>query len=61
MTSDVPDHCRKYALSDPGTKVYQSACDHSHDSHCARCELLAATIQEMEESLEKISRTQDEV
>ena len=42
-------------------KVYQSACDHTHNGHCARCELLAATIQEIEESLDKIPGTQDEV
>ena len=39
IASQVPDHCIKYALSDPADRDFQSPCeDHRHESRCADCE-----------------------
>lgn len=51
----MADHCRSYALSDPGDSDYQSACNHHHDSLYDRCTKLTNTISCIEEALEKQS------
>ncbi|CAH3167009.1 unnamed protein product [Porites lobata] len=53
-TSTVPDHCRQYALSDPCDKDYQSACDHTHQDTCHRCEELTAVLHEIDEGIQRI-------
>ena len=54
-TSTVPDHCRQYALSDPCEKDYQSACDHTHQDTCHRCEELTAVLHEIDEGIQRVS------
>ena len=54
-TSTVPDHCRQYALSDPCDKDYQSACDHTHQDTCHRCEELTAVLHEIDEGIQRMS------
>ena len=38
--STVADHCRQFALSDPGDNDYHQLCDHVHSDICARCQAL---------------------
>ena len=54
-TSTVPDHCRQHALSDPCDKDYQSACDHTHQDTCHRCEELTAVLHEIDEGIQRMS------
>ncbi|CAH3044246.1 unnamed protein product, partial [Pocillopora meandrina] len=35
--SEVPDHCRIYALSDPSNAEFQGSCDHLHNESCEQC------------------------
>ena len=48
----MPDHCRAYALSDPGDPDYTLTCYHTHDHSCDRCLLLSSVVREIEEGLE---------
>ncbi|KAK3747345.1 hypothetical protein QZH41_007276 [Actinostola sp. cb2023] len=43
-----PDHCRKYALSDPSDSDFQEFCTHDHFTRCNDCEDLKETIQSIE-------------
>lgn len=43
-SSRVPDHCIKYALSDPKDSSFASSCDHDHDLLCERCEELKSAL-----------------
>ena len=52
MCSSVPDHCRAYALSDPGDQDYLLDCDHDHEDRCDRCSQLASVVAEIKETLE---------
>ena len=52
MRSSVPDHCRAYALSDPGDHDYLLDCDHDHVDRCDRCSQLASVVAEIKETLE---------
>ena len=51
QSSLVPDHCRKFALSDPADPSYQALCDHDHNEVCDRCSLLSETLLDIEASL----------
>ena len=42
------DHCITYALSDPTVVEFQGQCDHHHDDHCDRCDLLTRALKEIE-------------
>ena len=53
--SECPDHCRKFALSDPVDPCFNHQCSHSHNMVCGQCEKLKATLDEMEESIKKHS------
>lgn len=53
IESTVPDHCRKYALSDSGDVDYKSDCDHNHTDSCDRCDLLSNVLVEIEEAASK--------
>ena len=53
--SNIPDHCRAYALSDPKDKDYQMTCPHDHLENCDRCELLASVLADIHDALEKMS------
>ena len=53
--SECPDHCRKFALSDPVDPCFNHQCLHSHNMLCEQCEQLKATLDEMEESIKKHS------
>ena len=35
--SEVPDHCRIYALSDPSNAEFRGSCDHLHNESCEQC------------------------
>ncbi|CAC5394924.1 unnamed protein product [Mytilus coruscus] len=37
-TSNISDHCRKYALSSQDQDHFHSCCDHDHDHVCEHCE-----------------------
>ena len=56
--SNIPDHCRSYALSDPKETDYQIICPHDHILHleiCDRCDLLASVLADIHGALEKMS------
>lgn len=38
--SPCPDHCRRYALSDPQSTDFQASCNHEHCAQCHQCETL---------------------
>lgn len=42
--SNIPDHCRAYALSDPKDTNYQIICPHDHLQICDRCDVLASVL-----------------
>ena len=52
--SNIPDHCRAYALSDPRDKDYQIICTHDHLETCDRCYLLSSVLAEIH-AIEKMS------
>ena len=52
--SNIPDHCRAYALSDPRDKDYQIICTHNHLETCDRCYLLSSVLAEIH-AIEKMS------
>ena len=52
--STVPDHCRKYALSDSKDKDFQTRCDHNHFDICDRCESLSLVLKEIDGALAKM-------
>jgi len=43
--SSCPDHCRRYALSDPDNSDFQASCDHEHLEESDQCESLKNTLQ----------------
>ena len=47
MQSNIPDHCKAYALSDPKDKDYQMTSSHDHLKICDRCELLASVLADI--------------
>ena len=51
--SNIPDHCRAYALSDPKDKDYQMTSPHDHLKICDRCELLSSVLADIHD--EKMS------
>lgn len=59
MRSSVPDHCRAYALSDPGDQDYLLDCDHDHEDRCDRCSQLASVVAEIKETLEASNCSND--
>ena len=50
--SNIPDHCRAYALSDPKDKDYQMICPHDHLDTYDRCELLVSVLAVIPGALE---------
>ena len=55
--SNIPGHCRAYALSDPKDKDYQMTCPHDHLETCDRCELLTSVLADIHDALEKMSNS----
>ena len=53
--SNIPDHCRAYALSDPKDKDYQMTSPQDHLDTCDRCELLVLVLADIFDALEKMS------
>ena len=53
--SNIPDHCRAYALSDPKETDYQIICPHDHLEICDRCNVLASVLADIHGALEKMS------
>ena len=53
--SNIPDHCRADALSDPRNKDYRIICPHDHLETCDRCYLLSSVLAEIHNAIEKVS------
>ena len=54
--SNIPDHCRAYALSDPRDKDYQTICPLDRLETCARCsDLLSSVLAKIHDAIEKMS------
>ncbi|KAK3700601.1 hypothetical protein QZH41_010510 [Actinostola sp. cb2023] len=50
-SSQCPDHCRPFALSDPEDSDYKTVCDHTHDLACTDCESLADAVQDVQSEI----------
>ncbi|CAB4042521.1 Hypothetical predicted protein, partial [Paramuricea clavata] len=48
-------HCRKYSLSDPKDKDFQTKSDHHHFDTCDRCESLSLVLNEISGAVAKMS------
>ena len=56
MSSDVPDHCRVYALKDPTDRNYQSQCSHEHrQTHCDKYDNFTKTIDDITAAIEALA------
>ena len=55
MDSTVPDHCRRYALSDSKDKDFQSMCAHDHTDSCDRCTSLTSVLNEIDDALQEMT------
>lgn len=53
--SSCPDHCKRYALSDPQDKDFQEHCTHEHCDVCDKCEKLKDVIQAVADKIESPS------
>lgn len=45
--SSVPDHCRKFGLSDRACEEFHEKCDHEHDQVCESCEQVQEVIADI--------------
>ena len=59
-SSVIPDHCRRFALSDGKSSDYLAACSHIHSGACDRCSLLERSIREIEDALPLVAATSEE-
>ncbi len=53
--SRVPDHCRRYALSQHSHEDFDSECDHQHDQRCESCELIQLVFNEIDTALDDLA------
>ena len=60
-SSAIPDHCRRFALSDGKSSDYLPACNHTHGGACDRCSLLERSISEIENALPLVAATTEEL
>ena len=59
--SEVPDHCRFYALSDPSNAEFRGSCDHLHNESCEQCYELEEVMRTTEEEcLSGLSSAEDQ-
>ena len=49
--SPCPDHCRKFALSDPNDNLFLERCTHKHHVICDRCQNLDKILSDVENTL----------
>ena len=47
--SEVPDHCRIYALSDPSNAEFQGSCEYLHNESCEQCYELQEVLRTIED------------
>ena len=59
--SSVADHCSTYSLNDNKDDAYNTPCNHTHDKACAQCEELKDVLQSIENYLNHIQVTDDEM
>lgn len=52
-SSQVPDHCVIFALSERHSQFYSSSCDHSHDKVCVECTNLKGVLFNIKEAIQK--------
>ena len=60
-SSVIPDHCRRFALSDCKCSDNLEACNHIHDGACDLCSLTERSIQEVEDALSLVAATSEEL
>lgn len=54
--SPCPDHCRRFALSDPANKCFaESDCFHEHSQKCDSCEQINEATQAIEKKITELS------
>lgn len=59
-SSQIPDHCLTYALSDPKDSTFRKKCDHEHDMVCNTCEELNTVLSEIEGLIAQSAMTQND-
>ena len=52
-SSQVPDHCVIFALSERHSQFYSSSCDHNHDKVCVECTNLKGVLFDIKEAIQK--------
>lgn len=57
MTSTVKDHCRRFALSDPNDKSFQSPCFHKHTENCEQCDSLDNVVDEIKKAVVRLGES----
>ena len=60
-SSVIPDHCRRFALSDCKCSDNLEACNHIHDGACDLCSLTERSIQEVEDALSLVAARSEEL
>ncbi|KAK3741167.1 hypothetical protein QZH41_002991 [Actinostola sp. cb2023] len=50
-SSQVPDHCSQFALSDSSDTSFTVKCSHTHDMRCKRCDDLKAVLSDIETAI----------
>ena len=59
-SSEVADHCRPFALSDPKEPAFQKLCKHKHEKKCQDCEHLKSSLNDVDYLIEKAELTTKE-
>lgn len=55
--STVKDHCRRFALSDPNDKSFQSPCSHKLTENCEQCDSLDNVMNEIKKAVVRLGES----
>ena len=62
FTSEIADHCRALALSDPKLEEFQHKCDHQHSQSCMHCDDLKGVLDDFRQlDLEGFDKKEKEI
>jgi len=59
--SPCPDHCMRFALSDPQNLEFRETCSHEHQACCASCENLKSVFQAIANEIDSPLITLDSI
>ncbi len=55
LDNECPDHCIKWALSDPKQKKFQEECTHQHRLHCEKCNYINTLKERLTKHVDKLN------